>query len=93
MRYNSTQVNQPFAADAFCYARAMTKDSCVGFVADLGEGNLRRVIGAILSEEDDSLTLAVDPEVIPGLPVLDVGTETEYPSKVGLARVKSREVV
>ena len=60
----------------------MTKDSCVGFVADLGEGNLRRVIGAVLSEEDDSLTLAVDPEVIPGLPVLDVGTDTEYPSKV-----------
>ena len=71
----------------------MAKSACLGFVADLGSGNLLRIIGRLVAEEGDSVTFAIDKGVVPDLPLLENKTDTEIVVTVGLARVPASDTV
>ena len=71
----------------------MVKSACLGFVADLGSGSLWRIIGRLVVEEGDSVTLAIGRGVIPDLPLLEMKTDTEIVVTVGLARVLASDTV
>lgn len=66
----------------------MAAGSSVGFVADLGEGGLKRIVGLLVTDETDSVILAVQEGALKDLLTLEVGDVT-----ISLARVKRVDTV
>ena len=54
----------------------MAAGSSVGFVADLGEGGLKRIVGLLVTDETDSVILAVQEGALKDLLTLEVGDVT-----------------
>ena len=71
----------------------MANSACLGFVAVLGSVNLRWIIGRLVADERNIVTLAIDKGDIPDLPPLAIKTDAESVCTIGLARVPASDTV
>ena len=66
----------------------MAAGSSMGFIADLGEGMLKRIVGQLVAEDKDSVIVAIQGGVLKDLLSLEVGDIT-----VSLAKLKRTDTV